>query len=781
MGADPSQPSAQADLGNEAGARIPWTRSLLLLALAGPALWLGGVKPWVVPAFALVVAGLLARRCLRSKSTLRVPTMWWLGLLAAGATLIQWLPLPPGLLALVAPGLTELVAELTAGTELGSWNRLSIHPGQTGLEFGRVLALTGLFIAAAQLSWRLVASYVALTGTLVAVIGLVHKLVGATAIYGVYVPRQQMFALGQGLGSSLLTSFVNPNHQSGLLLIGAFAAAAMAVDLGSRAAATRGRASSQRLVDQAYVAWGALTIQATALVLSMSRAALLAALIVAPLGLLLGLRGARDAGGRPAQGRRHKLGLLALMVAMLALAASHGARSELATLADPESFRVKLRLVSEGATLLKLSPVLGIGRGCFVDLFPLVDSEPGPVVFTHLESTPVAFVVEWGLVGVVLLLGAALWWWRSFRAHPGVARRLALCGLLALAIQSGADFSLDYLGVAAPAVALAGALGASARGRAWSCRAVLIASLVGLLGAEAVAIAAIPDSWSLRRARDQALLAGELAGEDALASTPLDPFVHLALARRHAAAGEWEAARRRAEVAARLRPASLDAHLLAAAAAVELGAPLAAIEHVRRGLEALRAPVPEALPSWLLSQFPAPEQLAAIAPANAQAWAALAWAFVERSPAHAGALASARTLTHPDDPEPLRVQIALAQQRQNHTLALHHARLLAQLVPDESRSHRLRAQARLALGTPEQLRAAAVELEQARQNSRLDDPAMVDELLVTALLKIGDPAAIDRAEELLDGLLARRAKPEARRRREALAGRVRARAGEQRR
>jgi hypothetical protein len=57
----------------------------------------------------------------------------------------------------------------------------------------------------------------------------------------------------------------------------------------------------------------------------------------------------------------------------------------------------------------------------------------------------------------------------------------------------------------------------------------------------------------------------------------------------------------------------------------------------------------------------------------------------------------------------------------------------------------------------------------------MDDPALVDELLITALLRVGDAAALDRAEQLLDGLLARRAKPDVRRRREALADRVRQR------
>lgn len=774
MQGDPSRPhaAAQQDFASQpSAAGFPWSRALLLLAVAGPALWLGGVKPWVVPSFAAAVAGLLVRCCLRSES-LRVPALWWLGLLISAVTLLQWMPLPPALLGVLAPGLTQTVAELTAGTELGQWNRLSVHPGQTGLEFARVLALTGLFLACAQLSWRLVAGYVALTGTAVALIGLAHKLAGATAIYGIYAPRQPLSGLGQELGSPLLTSFVNPNHQSGLLLIGVFAAASLAVDLAGRAKQTRSRTSSQRLADRAYMAWGALAIQATALVLSMSRAALLAGLIVAPLAFAFARREPRPSGGEPERARRGKLGLSAVIVVMVGLAASQGAWTQLDSLRNPESFHAKLRVAIEGAGLLKLSPVLGIGRGSFVDLFALVDSEPGPVVFTHLECTPIAFVVEWGVAGLVLVIGSGVWWWRSVRASHSVSRRLGLCGLLALAIQSGADFSLDYLGVAAPAVALAGALGLGSREHAWSRRSLLATTLAGLVLAELVALLAIPDSWSQRRARDRALLAGELSSVDALASTPLDPFVHLARAREHADAGEWPAARQRAEVAARLRPASIDAHLLAAVAAAELGAPLVQLEHLRHGLEALREPVPDALPTWLLARFAA-DELPSIAPLGDRAWAALARAVAEESPAHARALASARVRTHPEDPEPLRIAAELALANKDYGLALHHARLLAQLQPDSANAHRLRASARFVLAGPAQLEAAVAELEQARLSTRLDDPALVDELLINALVRVGDASALARAEQLLDGLLAQRAKPEVRRRREALAERVR--------
>lgn len=756
--------------------QLPWSRGLLLLAVVGPPLWLGGVKPWVVPAFALVVCGLLLRRCLRSDVPVRMPGLWWLGLLAAGLTLLQWLPLPPALLRTLAPELSRTVAELIDGTGVDGWSRLSIHPGQTGLEVARLLGLTGLFVAAAQLSWRLVAAYVSLAGTAVALIGFVQKLVGAEAIYGVYVPRQDVQGLGQALGSPLLTSFVNPNHQSGLLILGMFAAAATAVELHASARETRGRRASERLADRAYLAGGALVIQATALVLSMSRAALVSVLLVAPLALLLVARAPRPIGSEPEHEQRRRLGFAALLLGMLALALTQGAWGQLASLRDPGEIQEKFRVAVDGLALIPMSPVLGIGRGAFVDLLPLVDQQPGAIQFTHLESTPLAWLVEWGPVpGGMLVLGVGLWWVRSFWANRDVGRRLALCGLLALAIQSLADFSLDFLGVTSAAVALAGSLGyAAQRGPSYPTRRVFAVSVVTTMLALALAVPSIPDSWSQRRARDRSVLDGAVSIESALRRTPLDAFLHLALAREHADAGDWQAARTRAEHAIRLRPSSIDAHLLAATAAARLGAPLDSIEHVRRGLEGLRDPVPDALVEWLIASVERPEQLAEFAPESSVAWYALARALARTSPVHARALASARTRTHPDEPEPLRLLTVLALEANNPGLALHHARLLVQLSPDNEDAQRLRARARFAHRSPAHDQAAVAELELARETGRFRDVGVIDEQLIIGLLRLGDTESLLRAEQLLDGLLARRAESKVRQRRQQLAADVRA-------
>ncbi len=790
---------------------------MLLLAVAGPALWLGGVKPWTIPCFAVVVFGLLLRRCLRGDEPLRVPALWWMGLVLAGLTALQWMPLPPALLELLAPRLQGVVGEALVDTGLG-WRRLSVDPAQTGLECARVLALTGLFIAAAQLSWRLVATYVGVAATLVSILGLIQKLAGATAIYGLYAPRQALFSLGQELGSPLLTSFVNANHQSGLLLLGVFSTAAMVVDLRGRAGEALDHRGGDRLNDRAVLAGGALAIQVTALVLSMSRGALAAGLLAAPLAAwAVGFSGfssfrpgpghaQRQQGG----GRRRKLGLAAVLALMVGLAVTQGAWGQLASLREFSSFSAKLRIAREGLGLVAWSPVLGTGRGTFVDLFPLVDSAPGPRVFTHLESTPVAVVVEWGpLVGGGFVIALGLWWLRSFQVNPSPARRVAMCGLLALGIQSWADFSLEFLGVAAPALALAGALGFSAGGgrrksgsgsgwfrrpriSAFPVRPTMVAAFVGLICAEGLALSSLEGSWSRRRARDLALLDAATyepaRARAALESTPLDPLVHRAIAQAQLRSGDPEAALVRAEVAARLRPTSVDIQLLAAVAAHGADQPLVAIEHLRAALEQVRAPVPKPLIAFLLTAMPEPRQLAAVAPEQAEAWTALAWALVEPAPEHARALGAARAAAHPEEPEPLRLLVRVALARENPGLALHHARLLVALEPESAAAIQLRALARVShrdhqdnrnhqnqgRQDREQLARAIEELEAALE-AGVDDPGVVEEYLVHCLLWSGEPEALDRAEALARELSTRRAEAPVRRRRQVLVERVQAR------
>ena len=69
---------------------VPLTRALLGLALIGPPLWLGGVRPETVGALALVVAVLFLRLAGGKRERLRIPGGLWIPVLGATTCFLQW-------------------------------------------------------------------------------------------------------------------------------------------------------------------------------------------------------------------------------------------------------------------------------------------------------------------------------------------------------------------------------------------------------------------------------------------------------------------------------------------------------------------------------------------------------------------------------------------------------------------------------------------------------------------------------------------------------------------
>lgn len=769
--------------GRDPKPRTPWSRILLGVAAAGPPLAFGGVHAPTVVAFLVVVLALWLRLCLRTRAELQVPVFVGLGLAAAAATLAQWLPIA-GVRETFAPGVQAMVDEALVGMDVTARPGLTPVPGDTGLEAARLFGLTVLFVAAAQLSWRVTAAIVAATGTVVALVGFAHEALGMDAIYGVYAARD----IDRAGVPALLGTFVNPNHQSGLLLLGVFSGIALAADQHAHGLVTADPGRVDRYGDRFLAAMAGVTIQIPALVLSLSRGALLAFLLIAPLAGWLAMR--RQGSGRRARRRRtERLSPARLIVAggglgLFLLVAQHGAWRELATLSSignslSES-RTKVSSFVDALALVDGAPVLGIGRGAFVDLFPSVQRTPTHVLSTHLECAPATMVIEWGpWIGGLLLVGFASWWILAmFKSGPRTdrnARRIALLGLFAVALQNFADFSFEFLGVAAPAVALAGAL-SSGPTRVWRPpRAVVV---VGLLLVAAIALAAtsVGATQGRREPVNAEVLAGRRSAEEVIAVRPLDGRLHGLLARQAANAKQWYVARSRALAATRLRPGSVDAWLLLAAAEAELGDGARADVALTNGMALLHDPPDPALIDWLLRRHPDPEAFAELGPANADAWQLLVEALVERAPKHADALAAARARARPDDPEPLRMRYALALHAHEPALALHHARLWRQLAPTSVASHLAVARALRAFRGG-RLVEARDALDTALVNQAFGDLAergLLEQELVDVLLALGDEASIARARTLLPDLLGRPASRNDRRIREQLAERVRA-------
>ena len=341
-------------------------RVLFVLAVAGPPLALGGVHPWTVIALLAVLLPAWSLVSRPARGRIVVPAAIAIGLGAAAFTLVQWLPWGE-LRGAVAPRMAELVDASMHGVGVEPRAGLSPVPGDTGLEVARLLGLSILFAIAAQLRWRTVAAVVAITGTLVALIGFAHEALAIDRIYGFYAARDVDLATA----SALRGPFVNANHQSGLLLLGIFCAGALAVDQSRRGAGL----AEARQVDRFAACIVALAIQIPALVLSLSRGALLVFVVLAPIAMVLAWR--RGSGSRARLPRvGTELAIVACIVALFLGVAGHGAWDELATLARIDDAELVRRIAGlrDALALIELSPLLGIGRGAFVDLYPACSS-----------------------------------------------------------------------------------------------------------------------------------------------------------------------------------------------------------------------------------------------------------------------------------------------------------------------------------------------------------------------------------------------------------------------
>ncbi len=751
---------------NERPGQMPWSRLLLALAIAAPALWLGGVPVSAVPVFLAVVWLLWLRLCSRGEP-LRIPYGSAIGGFAALVTLLQWMPLPHNLRVWLAPDLVAMSEAALAGSAAAPWPGLSPVPGDTALEAARLLGLTALYIAAAQLSWRVSAALVAGVGSLVALLGLIQAGLGVRQIYGFYHPSD----VDPAHTPALLTSFVNPNHQAGLFLLGIFCAGALAVHYRLQAHDTGDPARLARARERALVALGALAVQGVAVLLSLSRGAMLALLLVAPIGLLLAWAREGEARGRLWLRRVVLLGGFAGVAALLAR--QSGAWAELATLArtGEPGFETKFRVAQDAVNLVPLSPVLGVGRGAFIDLFPAIDSQPAGVLHTHLESAPVAMLVEWGpIAGLAIALGL-LWWWiaamYSSGGRQGRARRIALCGPLALAIHSLGDFSLEFLGVAAPLCALAGALSERRMIARWSPGPGLYLGGVTLLAALTLSLWALPHTWQ-RRERSEVTgrpehperpvpVPADLSPETALRMRPLDAGLHTHLAFQAIATGDWSEARARALVATRLQPNAADPWWLLAAAEEALGHPDAAAVALARTLAVVRKPLSREVVDDLLRRYPSAEELATRMPDALAPWTLVMESIIPVAPSYAAILAATRNQVDRQEPEVLRLQVRIALQTQNPALARYHASLLRQLAPNDASSHLLLIAALRSFPVPREGELQAVAGD-ALANDALRDPAergLIEEELVASLLRDGSPESRARARTLLPGLLAR--------------------------
>ncbi len=414
---------------------------LALVAVAAAPLALGAVhRPAVLAtlavalvAFALFVVGSWAAgRPIRGGRFAAV-----LGVLTA-IPLLQVLPLPLKLRNLI----DSAGADLLEGSPLAGarWLALTLDPANTLEEIGRAGAALAIFlvafhVASGRYPRLLVPKVLALSGTVGLVLGLGHRMLGETRIFG----------LSESAGGIPVGPFVNANHNGEFIELAAFCALAVSRD------------SQNRL----RLGWLALSgVLAAGALSTLSRGAVVAVMAGAAVFLLLRwLRRETAETAPPPLGNR----VLALIIALgtlaaLALALGVGPVFDEIAGTDLRNHNEKIYLWKDALQIIWHHPA-GIGRGAFESVYPVYQTLITHVRFPSVENAVLEMLIETGwpgflawLVGLAVMVRQIARWGRRDAMEAAL-----LAGLAAVFAHNIVDFGFDTLGIRLPYVAVLGA------------------------------------------------------------------------------------------------------------------------------------------------------------------------------------------------------------------------------------------------------------------------------------------------------------------------------------
>lgn len=348
-------------------------------------------------------------------------------------TCLQLLPLPPSIWVL-APGRDVLVQRLAAGGNTQPWLPLSLHPAGTISHLASLLP--PLAIGAAILS-RPAADSNGLRW-LIPLLAVISLLLGvAQLIGGVTSPLYFYSTSNQGLPVGLMA---NANHQATLMLCAIPFVASLAGS--ERTVGSKGQ--GRELLFAAMVAMFLMGIA-----ISQSYAAYVLALPVTVASWAI----ARPRSLGPARyiGTAIAVVTIGALVAVIVIGP--------AIVIDPALSQSQLSrpaMYKIAANALWHFWPLGSGPGSFVPVFKLFE-EPGMVTnffVNHAHSDYIEFVLEGGIVGVLVIACLALWWARRaatiwFVRAPTRIDRAAVVASAAILAHSMVDYPARTSAIAA--------------------------------------------------------------------------------------------------------------------------------------------------------------------------------------------------------------------------------------------------------------------------------------------------------------------------------------------
>ncbi len=353
--------------------------------------------------------------------------------------LLQSIPIPMGVRALFDhAGNTLLQDDQLVPT--AAWP-LSLDPPSTRIYVGRAALglmafLFAYHLASGQSRRHLVLRTLGGAALLGVAIGLGHRILGVSRVYG---------SFSASLRPLLTGPFVNPNHTAEFFELGAFICLAC---------------SFQRATALNRVGWliGTLLCAGGAAA-TMSRGAVLAlSMAVVLFGFLryFGSEGSTSIGRR-----RASLAWGGLLLALVLIGAGALGAGRLVDRfrTDAVSTDIRLQVWSQSLRVLAAHP-FGIGRGAFDCVFPIYRSlrMPFPLRFAFVENEPLQILIDCGWLFTLILVAAS-------GVVVGLVVRHGrrdeieaslIAGLFAVVVHNTVDFGFETLGILLPFMAVLG-------------------------------------------------------------------------------------------------------------------------------------------------------------------------------------------------------------------------------------------------------------------------------------------------------------------------------------
>jgi tetratricopeptide (TPR) repeat protein len=414
------------------GRSFTWSWRLLCTATVLAALALGALHTISLTVVALLVFA-SAVQATASPGRQRIPAPAWVLFALAGYTLVQALPLPPGMLKALSPHAADVWQRAFDVSERRSWMSLSLDPGATLVEALKWATYGAAFISAASHGRKagmlkgLLLPVAAPTA--VAFVTIMHGLVGAQTIYGFYEPTVSRSIWHTG-------PLLNPNHLASYLNFGIFCAL--------------GLVATRRPVLPRWVLGVVLVFLLPNAVVAGSRGGVVG-LVVGLVVFCLTLPKAAQADSQ--LGPISRLTLVGTMASVFAVAI--GLTGLLATEQTAVQLYAgnidKLRLLAWCGDLIGDHPWFGVGRGAFESVFTAYRAGPNNEIYSHPENLPTQWLGEWGIPVSVAAAAALAYSLRPRRlgAKWSVAASGVVAAMAAVLVQNFVDFGLEV-----PAIAL---------------------------------------------------------------------------------------------------------------------------------------------------------------------------------------------------------------------------------------------------------------------------------------------------------------------------------------